>query len=165
MSPARRSVNGVLDDLYRRPGFLLRRAHQIAVAIFIDECKGLRLTPPQHGILLAVHRMPGLTQAELSRLLGFDRAMMGQVVDGLVRRKLLRRDRLATNRRLTSLTLSPQGARLLDEAASVMKRTSRRILSPLRARERETFVDLLMRVTSALNDVAATPIEQREKPS
>lgn len=153
----------MLDDLYRRPGFLLRRAHQIAVAIFIDECRGLRLTPPQHGILLAVHRMPGLTQAELSRLLGFDRAMMGQVVDGLARRKLLRRGRSASNRRLTSLTLSAQGARLLDEAAIVMKRTSRRLLSPLGPRDRKVFVELLMRVTGALNDVAATPIEPREK--
>lgn len=153
----------MLDDLYRRPGFLLRRTHQIAVAIFIDECKGLRLTPPQHGILLAVQRMPGLTQAGLSRLLGFDRAMMGQVVDGLVRRKLLRRGRSPSNRRLTSLTLSPKGTRLLGEAGSVMKRTSQRLLAPLRPREREVFVELLMHVATSLNDVAATPIERRGK--
>ena len=29
--------NPTLDDLYRRPGFMIRRAHQIAVSLFLDE--------------------------------------------------------------------------------------------------------------------------------
>jgi hypothetical protein len=35
---------GSLEDIYRRPGFMIRRAHQIAVAIFLEECRSSGLT-------------------------------------------------------------------------------------------------------------------------
>src|SRR5256885_12122509 len=35
--------------LYQRPGFLLRRAHQISVGIFEEQCRPLGLTPPQRS--------------------------------------------------------------------------------------------------------------------
>jgi len=31
-----------LASLYRRPGFLLRRAHQLSVGIFEDQCRARR---------------------------------------------------------------------------------------------------------------------------
>ena len=45
--PAAKTPN--LARLYARPGFLLRRAHQISSAVFEDACKGLALTPAQFG--------------------------------------------------------------------------------------------------------------------
>ena len=38
-------------DIYQRPGFLLRRAHQISTAIFERSCAHLGLTPAQYGVL------------------------------------------------------------------------------------------------------------------
>ena len=38
-----------LTRLYARPGFLLRRAHQISASVFEDECRSVGLTPAQFG--------------------------------------------------------------------------------------------------------------------
>jgi hypothetical protein len=40
-----------LEHLYARPGFLLRRAHQIAVGIFVEACALHKLTTSQRSSL------------------------------------------------------------------------------------------------------------------
>ena len=46
-----------LDQLYRRPGFMIRRAHQIAVSMFLEETGALGITNRQYGIMLVLrHR-------------------------------------------------------------------------------------------------------------
>lgn len=147
-----------LADLYARPGFLLRRAHQIAVGIFLRECAQAGLTPPQHGVLMAVAKHPGISQAELARLLGFDRATVGQVIEGLEARALLRRSASAKDRRNNTLALTARGTRLIQRAAIAMQRTSARLLSPFTPAERDVFVTLLTRLTTELNDESRTPV-------
>src|SRR5262249_24959426 len=50
--------NDPLDELYRRPGFMIRRAHQIAVALFLEETGELKITTTQYGILCILERRP-----------------------------------------------------------------------------------------------------------
>ena len=69
-----------LHDRSPRPGFLLRRAHQVAVAIFADEVGRIALTPPQHNVLSAVRARPGCHQTEISRIVGYDRATVGALI-------------------------------------------------------------------------------------
>src|ERR1700722_20277307 len=42
-----------MDAVYTAPGYLFRRMQQIAVAIFIEECKAFDLTPVQYAALIA----------------------------------------------------------------------------------------------------------------
>jgi DNA-binding MarR family transcriptional regulator len=146
-----------LEDLYARPGFLLRRAHQIAVGIFAEECASLGLTPPQHSTLMVIERHPGIDQAALARAIGFDRATVGQVLEGLERRGLLRRDGSAEDKRRKTLVLTPEGRAVLRNAAGAAWRTSERLLAPLPARERRRFVELLAKLTGALNESSRSP--------
>ena len=37
-----------MDDLYTKPGHLIRRAHQIVVGMFMEECAEHDLTPVQY---------------------------------------------------------------------------------------------------------------------
>ena len=62
-----------LRDVYARPGFLLKRAHQVAAAIFIEECREFGMTPSQYGALCALHDFPGIDQIAMGRLIGLDR--------------------------------------------------------------------------------------------
>jgi DNA-binding MarR family transcriptional regulator len=160
MAPGRKRVNATpLAELYGRPGFLLRRAHQIAVGIFLRECARTGLTPPQHGVLMALAKHPGISQAELARLLGFDRATVGQVVEGLEARALLRRSASTDDRRHNRLALTARGRTSIRHAGRAMQRTSERLLSPFTAVERELFVMLLTRLTSELNEESRTPLK------
>jgi hypothetical protein len=44
----------LLEELHRQPGHLIRRAQQIAVAIFIEECAAFDLTPVQYASMVAI---------------------------------------------------------------------------------------------------------------
>ena len=49
------SQHDPLEELYRRPGFMIRRVHQIAVSLFIDETGKLGVTNRQYGILFVLN--------------------------------------------------------------------------------------------------------------
>ena len=42
-----------MDAVYTAPGYLFRRMQQIAVAIFMEECRARDLTPVQYAALIA----------------------------------------------------------------------------------------------------------------
>jgi MarR family transcriptional regulator, lower aerobic nicotinate degradation pathway regulator len=147
-----------LNELYERPGFLFRRAHQIAAGIFVQEAGELGLTPPQHSALYAIGRRPRLDQTALARALGFDRATMGTVIGGLEARGLLQREPGADRRR-KALLLTPAGRKMLEQAMPAARRTTQRLMSPLSATERQVFALLLTRITHELNSQSRTPVE------
>src|SRR5687767_12615395 len=98
-----------LSRLYARPGFLLRRAHQISAAVFEDACKELGLTPAQFGVLTVLQAHPGLGQSSLARALGFDKVTVLRVLRGLQARGFVSRVPAADNRRNISVALTDQG--------------------------------------------------------
>ena len=44
----------VIDDLLEKPGHLIRRAHQMSVAIFECEASSFGITAPQHVVMTAL---------------------------------------------------------------------------------------------------------------
>ena len=54
-----------LEELYQRPGFLIRRAQQIAVSLFLEETGELGITNTQYGILMVLKEQPGIDQISL----------------------------------------------------------------------------------------------------
>ena len=69
-----------LDSL---PGHHIRRMHQIAVAIFLQETEAHALTPVQYAAMQAVANSPGLDQRPLASTVGFDTSTIGGVIDRL----------------------------------------------------------------------------------
>src|ERR1700730_16523655 len=67
-------MKGNASELWSRPGFLVRRLHQISVAIFLEEMAGLEITPVQYGALMIVAADPGIDQSALAAELGIDSA-------------------------------------------------------------------------------------------
>ena len=48
------NTGGSLTSLWERPGYLIRRLHQIHVAIFLDECAEYGITPVQYAVMTAL---------------------------------------------------------------------------------------------------------------
>ncbi len=67
------TVDPAKELLFARPGFLVRRLHQIHYALFFEECKSQNVTPVQYGILTAVSVLPDLDQTSLGQEVGLDR--------------------------------------------------------------------------------------------
>src|SRR5262245_35681895 len=105
----------MLDQyIYDQPGHLIRRAHQIAWSLFMDETRAFDLTPVQYSLLVAVGEFPSIDATRLSELIDFDRATIGNVVDRLEKRGLLVRSAGADDRRTKKISLTGAGEKLIE---------------------------------------------------
>jgi DNA-binding MarR family transcriptional regulator len=138
------------DRLYERPGFLLRRSHQISVAIFERACAGLSLTPAQYGVLAIVQAQPQIDQTRLAKALAFDKVTVLRVLKGLQERGLCTRQPVASGRRQMAVMLTPAGEALLDLARQPVQQAYDDLLAPLNDDEQLTLVSLLQRLTQSL---------------
>lgn len=143
--------------LYSRPGFLLRRAHQISAAVFEDECRAVGLTPAQYGVLTILRASPGLDQSSLARALGFDKVTVLRVLRGLEERQLVERATAEGNRRKLSLRLAPAGQALLRRAHDPADQACLRLMAPLAPEQREQLIGLLRLLTHELEHEARAP--------
>ncbi|MFI5446490.1 MarR family winged helix-turn-helix transcriptional regulator [Polaromonas sp. UC242_47] len=144
----------ILSQLYARPGFLLRRAHQISAAVFEDECRNVGLTPAQFGVLSVLRASPGLDQSSLARALGFDKVTVLRVLRGLETRGLIARAPAPASRRNLSISLSAEGLSLLKQAQEPAERAYHRLMAPLNKEQQTQFVDLLQLLTAGLESEA-----------
>ena len=156
--PSDTSMPDDLDTLYRRPGFMLRRAHQIAVSVFTGEMGALGTTPTQFGILHILGDRPNLDQITLARVLGLDRSTTGMVVGTLEAAGLLARVVHHEDKRRRVLALTPAGRARLTELAAPSARAVEALLAPLSAEERPVLLALLAKLTDALNETTRVPL-------
>lgn len=146
-----------LSRLYVRPGFLLRRVHQISASIFEDECREIGLTPAQYGALTVLSAHPGIDQSTLARALGFDKVTMLRVMRVLETRELVDRVPSPVNRRNLHLTLSESGAAALAQARLGADRAYKTFMAPLSAEQQTQLVGLLKALTAGLETHARAP--------
>ena len=152
-------MNGPLDELYRRPGFLIRRANQIAVALFLEETGALGITNSQYGILTVLKHHPGIDQISVAKLLGLDRSTTGLVLDKLERAGLIGRSIGTHDKRRRSLSLTKAGERMLDRLGEPARRAQAHVLSAFTAQERTEFIRLLDKFVAKFNDTTRVPLE------
>jgi DNA-binding MarR family transcriptional regulator len=87
----------------------------------------------------------------LSRSIGSDKSTLTPALDGLVRRGLVQRNRTPEDRRTYSLSLTPEGKRMLNgltQCAQWHDRNLDRIVGP---RDRARFLTLLRKIAQALD--------------
>jgi len=145
-----------LDQLYERPGFLLRRTHQIFVSILEAEFAAAGLSPPQYAVLVALNERKDLTQGDLAPALGMNKVSISQIVQTLERKEWLVRRPDSRDKRLLRLALTPEGRKLLRKTSAMAESTYRAQLAPLDEQERALFMDLLKRLVTELEPHART---------
>lgn len=147
--------------IYKRPGFLLRRCHQISVSIFRESCAELDLTPAQFGILHAVELNLGVEQIAVARMLGLDRSTTANVVDRLISRDLVRREDHPSDRRRCCLTITGKGRDVLARARDIAALAQGRLLEPLSSADRARLLSLLQQVMEAHGESSRVPFAPR----
>lgn len=148
------SASDDLAILYTRPGFLLRRAHQISAAVFENESRAVGLTPAQFGVLTVLGASPGIDQSSLARALGFDKVTVLRVLRGLEQRGMVQRLPAPASRRNLSVRLSNEGEKLLVKARKPAELAYNRLMSPLSPEQQLQLVALLQQLTEGLEDHA-----------
>ena len=144
--------------LASRPGFLIRRLHQIHLSLFAEECAAFKVTPVQYSILTAVDAQPGLEQAALAQQVGIDRATLANVVARLARRGLVRRLQGRQDRRLKHVLPTASCRRLLARMEDPARRAHERTIDALKPRERDGFLKSLAHLVDAGNAHSRAPL-------
>ena len=130
-------------DLAAAPGHLIRRAHQISVAVFNGHLATADVTPVQFAILNALVDTPGVDQITLAKRVAFDPATSGSVIGRLEGKGWVTRRADEVDRRRKLLVLTPQGLKALAEMQSAVADVQKAILSPLSPADQALFMRLL----------------------
>jgi DNA-binding MarR family transcriptional regulator len=133
----------VLED---QIGFLIRRAHQRASAIFEQVMDGLDVTPVQYAALAKLHDLGPTSQNQLGRMVGIDPATMFGVAGRLSKRGLVSPSVDPNDARLVLLELTQTGRETVEAMKARGPEVSARTLEPLTPAEAETLLALLGRI-------------------
>ena len=132
-----------MQNVYLRPGFLIKRCHQVTAALFLDHCREFGVTASQYAALRALEEFPGVDQLAVGRLIGLDRTTAGLVVKLLADRGLLERTVNDQDNRRMRLRLSAAGQRLLANMEPAAGRAQDAALAALPPAKRKQFLALL----------------------
>lgn len=145
-------------DLASRPGFLIRRLHQIHLALFAEECAAFKVTPVQFSILTAAAAQPGLEQARLAYAVGVDRTTLANVVARLEARGLVRRTSRRDDKRVKRVTVTARGRKTLARMNGPALRAHARTVAALSPARRVAFLTGLARLVDAGNAYGRAPL-------
>jgi len=151
-----------MDAVYAKPGYLFRRMQQIAVAIFVEECKAYDLTPVQYAALVAIRTHPGIDATRLSAVIAFDRSTLGNVIERLEAKQLIERKPSREDRRVKLLYLTRAGGALLRDIMPSVDRAQARMLQPLKPDDRKTLMALLTQLVDLNNESSRVPLRAED---
>jgi DNA-binding MarR family transcriptional regulator len=147
-----------LHRIYGMPGHLIRRAQQNSVAIFMDSTKEYGLTPVQYATLTVADSNPRIDQRTLASMVAFDRSTIGDVVQRLEQRGLLRREN-GTDRRTKLVSITPAGEDVLNAMDQLVMESQVKILQPLSDGEQVILMFLLSKLVHLSNDISRAPLK------
>jgi len=132
--------------LEEQVGFLIRRAHQRATAIFNRQFATSGLSGVQFAALVKVRDERRVSQNQLGRLVHLDPVTIMGVINRLADRELIQRMPDASDKRRTLLSITSIGLKLLEDMEAAGHQVSADTLEPLDQQERAEFLRLLSKL-------------------
>src|SRR4051794_7942429 len=151
-----------MDAVYTKPGYLFRRMQQIAVAIFVEECRAYDLTPVQYAALVAIRTHPGIDATRLSAVIAFDRSTLGNVIERLESKAWVERKPSRDDKRIKLLTLTNAGEALLRNIMPSVDRAQARMLQPLKPADRKALLALMTQLVDLNNEASRVPLRAED---
>jgi len=129
-------------------GHLIRRLHQQSTQVFAlrTQAAGFDLTPVQYAALEAIHEQPGIDQARVAEMIGYDRATIGGVIDRLEKKGWIRRVISERDRRARELSVTAEGHSILSDLQPIVQDLQKDILQPLSDADQDCFIKLARQV-------------------
>ena len=139
----------------KAPGHLIRRAQQLAVAIFMEETAGHDATPVQFAILNVLMDDPGEDQITLSNRVAFDPATLGSVIGRIEAKGWVTRKADPGDKRRKLLWITQEGEEVALGMKRAVSKAQQRIVAPLDAEERVQLSALLAKLVSSHEGLAS----------
>jgi DNA-binding MarR family transcriptional regulator len=131
-------------------GFNLRMAQEAAFEAFSRRSQEIGENPGRFGTLTLIARNPGISQTALSLANGRDKSSLTPVVEDLVRRGLVARKRVNSDKRTYSLNLTASGKKTLGLMTRCARQHERSLDSIIGTRRRKQFIATLKRIAAEI---------------
>lgn len=145
------------ETFVENPGHLLRRCHQIGVALFLDECQAFDITPLQYVILSALASYGSLDKATIGGATALDRTTVAVVVRNLEERGFVTTRPSEEDRRAKLIKITAKGLNLLSSVRPAVANAQERIVAPLAPKERVELLRLLHKLAENNNLLSRAP--------
>ncbi len=149
LSPEHVQESGRPWPLPERPGFLMRRLHQIHVSLFSERCGAFRVTPLQYSLLSLLAERGEADQTTLAHSVALDRTTTTGALKRLEARGFIERTASPTDRRAQCCRPTRAGRDLLERMEEAARQAHDATLEPLAGPERETLIRLMKKITAA----------------
>lgn len=147
--------------LFARPGFLIRRLHQIHSALFTEEAEEFNITPVQYSLLTALDEYGELDQNSLAHHIGLERTSVAEVLPRLEQRELIVRHQSEIDKRVKYVKLARKGRALVRKMRPAVQRAHDRTIEVLSEEERTLFILLMARLVEAEVTDRVPPLKAR----
>jgi len=135
--------------LAQRPGFLIRRLHQIHVALFSELCAEFGVTPVQYSLLSALAARGKADQSTIAADVGLDRTTTAETLRRLANRGLVSREVSKEDRRARLCRLTPSGRTTLRQMEAPVREAHRATVAVLSQAEQHVLLSLLIKAINA----------------
>jgi MarR family transcriptional regulator, lower aerobic nicotinate degradation pathway regulator len=152
MAKKQKQPGGKSWPLEQRPGFLVRRMHQIHVALFQEKCATFEITPLQYSLLSALAVRGTADQTTLAADVVLDRTTTTGALKRLQSRNFIERAIRREDRRAQICRLTAAGAALLAKMETDARAAHRETLSSLNKTEQKRFIAMMQRIVRAAPD-------------
>ena len=135
--------------LSERPGFLMRRLHQIHVSLFSERCGAFGVTPLQYSLLSLLADRGEADQTTLANSVALDRTTTTGALKRLEARGFVERSASLTDRRSQRCRLTRAGCALLGRMEAAAREAHDATLESLSEAEQVTLIQLMKKITAA----------------
>lgn len=130
-------------------GFTMRRTFNRLVDRIEDALSDHVVSSHQFGVLLSLYYGLARTPGEIARLRFQYGGAITYTLDKLEQRGLVQRARSQDDRRVITVTLTDKGRELVEHCLPRVKAATDEFASPLSAEERDSLMDMLLRLADA----------------
>jgi MarR family transcriptional regulator, lower aerobic nicotinate degradation pathway regulator len=135
--------------LDQRPGFLIRRLHQIHVALFQKNCAAFEVTPLQYSLLSALAKRGVADQTTLAADVALDRTTTTGALKRLQLRHFVERSIRRRDRRAQICRLTKAGETLLGQMERSARAAHLQTVADLNKADQKRFIALMQRIVAA----------------
>jgi len=139
-------------DPLSKAGALIRRLQQVSIRVFAEETAPFDLTTVQFGALQVIVDHPGIDQVSLSQATDTDRTSIMRILDRLQMRGLVLKRPNSEDRRSNCLYATVDGMHLVAAMSPLADLSQEKLLAPLSAAERESFMQMLTHLVLSHED-------------
>lgn len=137
-----------VDDSILRSffGYRMKRCFNVIQADLAQALKPFELRMLTYTALTLVVSNPGLRQSQLAEAMDVERPNLVTVIEELVRRDLITKERVPTDRRAYSLVATAAGQQVCEDATAAVKAHEETLLSELDAEMRAAAIEAMQRI-------------------